>query len=752
MSNQLHQESNPPKKEHVLERYHDTIAQYYRSKCPSLYRIINDPAGQHERTRKFLRFGLGFTLGLLLYFFVISDLQLNALVSRICGAALIALLSLGCAYSLRFRCICLLTIPGLFGRAGRGVLKALILGYVIAGPVLNLSTNAKEVVRSFACTGQLVGNMTKAKYDLMLAPFRQAMKNLNDSADEIRRTVGSMDELIRPIAREIEAEEDEVEFEDPGGGTDLPEEEESSGYDEEEASGDYTGEEEPSGDSEEPPPLPRKRRDGDKTDGKSRAAAEYEKGYLRKISSRCKKQLNRGSETCRETFKNAYNRCYKSVTWVAGWMLCWPMKLNFACNLVETLGGNKVCDPEGKVDVGFGEGYATLKETRDKLNESLSDARIEYKIDTRAIAQSEVKDMGRAAAGVMRDFETRRRFVEGVVTFVKRCLSLVFLKIVYSATEYHSKYLTDVEHDNVYVTSYFRRVDARRRARGAPTLLPLKKLERTKLLDPYTLRQTRAEKRHLYGQTARLILEVVTVSTFVLLDKLLFELLDVIRRHARLEITQTGRHDMSLEIQGRGLVAKLVRSLVRGFNRKHRISQLLTNEACLPRPSRVPSSILLVIYGGYLLVWLLLLLQAYGQRLRRVIAGFFYHRREKRRVLHLYNESLRRRRGFLRYARSRAAQAARGRLLAPEARFWLELRENRPRLWTWLRRLGLARLDCVVCGDPEPRRGQHHTCRGSSCLAAYCEDCWKDLGRSCWATGCAPGAPSGGDDDDYDDD
>lgn len=75
--------------------------------------------------------------------------------------------------SSQVRCVCLLTIPAFLGRAGRSVLKALVLGYVIAGPIFNLTYNGKEVIRTFACTTQLTYNLSKTRFDLMFKPFQQ---------------------------------------------------------------------------------------------------------------------------------------------------------------------------------------------------------------------------------------------------------------------------------------------------------------------------------------------------------------------------------------------------------------------------------------------------------------------------------------------------------------------------------------------------------------------------------------------------
>lgn len=121
---------------------------------------------------------------------------------------------------------------------------------------------------------------------------------------------------------------------------------------------------------------------------------------------------------------------------------------------------------------------------------------------------------------------------------LSRCLSFVFLRIIVNAQTYHEKYLTEIEYDNVYVTSYFRKIDARRKARGSLTLLPLKKIERLKFVDPYSLRPGHVERVHLTGRTVKLILEMISVTTFILLDRLFFEALDLVRRHSHMEYIQ----------------------------------------------------------------------------------------------------------------------------------------------------------------------------------------------------------------------
>lgn len=52
------------------------------------------------------------------------------------------------------------------------------------------------------------------------------------------------------------------------------------------------------------------------------------------------------------------------------------------------------------------------------------------------------------------------------------------------------------------------------------------------------------------------------------------------------------------------------------------------------------------IYGMYLIVLTLVYNETYIQRLRRYIASYFYPKREKERILYLYNKLLKKRRGL----------------------------------------------------------------------------------------------------------
>ena len=167
----------------------------------------------------------------------------------------------------------------------------------------------------------------------------------------------------------------------------------------------------------------------------------------------------------------------------------------------------------------------------------MKEANLQYKVKIAPVIL-DTHGANDAAKAIMHDFSTRRKIFDKVVTILKRGLAFIFLKIILSAQKYHDSYLNEIEFDNVYITTYFRKIDARRKARGSSTLLPMKKSERGSFVDPYGNKRSKLESKNLTGQTVRLILEMVTATAFVLLDRLFFETLDLVRRHSYLEYTQ----------------------------------------------------------------------------------------------------------------------------------------------------------------------------------------------------------------------
>lgn len=176
--------------------------------------------------------------------------------------------------TLQIRCICVLTLPAFFGRAGRVLLRALILGYIIAGPICNLTYNGKEVIRSFACTAKLTYNLTRLRADLTFEPFHRAILEMRSNAGELKDALSSVRDLMSPIVEEIEGEEEMMRLKEEN---------------------DYL--DEIQGDTKRTDEIVDKR-GREMKDAKSEAEF-YSAKYKMKVEARCEEQLSRGAGRCR---------------------------------------------------------------------------------------------------------------------------------------------------------------------------------------------------------------------------------------------------------------------------------------------------------------------------------------------------------------------------------------------------------------------------------------------------------------------
>ncbi|XP_022909836.1 protein sneaky [Onthophagus taurus] len=688
----------------------DTRANRLERKFRCIHKLFQSEKDEHVALKRVCGFIYGVLLGLGFYELILVDLNFTENAAYLVGGVICLMLGFGIAFSSQIRCISLLSIPNFVGRSGRSVLKALVFAYIISGPIHNLTENGKEVVRVFGCTTSLTFNLTKTRFELMFKPFTQALFGMKTDANEIKDTLRTVKDVSAPITGELEDD------------TEVKKMKEENDY------------------MDAKIHETKRNKELDKkynTIGEKVEATRMEKEYLKKIELRCQNQFNKAGKKCKDMFGKAYDTCYDAVTWIAAWLLCWPMKLTFVCNIVEALGGKSKCDPAKDIDHGFGEGYMYLKKTRSTFSENFKNVKLQYRIGK--IHQiAKIREATDTAKEVMHIVQRKKSFLESIMVIVKRVLAFIFLKIILDSQKYHDKYLRDIEFDNIYITRYFRKIDARRRREDKKTLLPLKKIERNKLVDPWNLKPLKDEREKLFGKTFKLLLEMITATTFILLDRLFYEALDLVRRHAHIDYYQTGHHDMMLQIKGTGMIATLLRSLVKGFNVKKRIRAIRSNAACLPQPTILPQYYIYKIYGTYFAVWVAILCEAYILRLRRLICSYFYRKREKKRVLFLYNETLKRRIGFFRYMKKKVRKMVRKQRLENDLNVCAVLRIRFPNFCSCLKMFPMARRKCIICGDPEPRKksnipGNFEKCKTPDCYVVHCVECWNDVGRVCFA-------------------
>uniref|UniRef100_A0A2A4JYT5 Uncharacterized protein n=1 Tax=Heliothis virescens TaxID=7102 RepID=A0A2A4JYT5_HELVI len=597
------------------------------------------------------------------------------------------------------------------GKAGRGVLKAVVLTYVVAGPITNMGLNAREVVRVFACSTQLSFNLSKERYDVLAVPFRTTALSFEPEMNRMKDALRSFRDIIAPIEQEMFSLEEVISKSKQSDSLDVLLESHlrsdaiETKYHEipMKTMGDY-----------------------------------YQKLYEKKLEYRCNFKLTEAAAVCIEAFGSAYEHCYYTAPLSTAWMLCWPIKLKYICNFIHMFQKSHTCDSRKVISDGVGDGYAMLADAKRILTENFNRIHLKYKLKfhRKLYDYQDAKETGER---VLHSFEEKHNIMEMVIVTLNVFMALLFLRIVMAAVTYHDMYLTSINFDNTYITSYFKKLDRKRKRKVEITLLPLKKMERNKYIDVHYMSYITPQHSKLVTQILKVMLEVVTATTFVMLDRLFYEALDVVRQHAQIDLVQHGTQDLKIEVQGTGILASLLRKLISNLSSTPGYKRAITHNVCVPQPRAMPPIYFLKIYGGYVWILLLLYVNPYTLRLRRLICSYFYPCREKQRILHLYNDILKKRMKMDKTLRRKAVQAVRAHYLSGEN--LLSLRMKFPYILGWLDALPAARMTCLICGETEPRPGQHsssrwHCCCVPNCPFVYCAECWQEAGARCLA--CDP--------------
>ncbi|XP_048251270.1 E3 ubiquitin-protein ligase DCST1-like isoform X1 [Haliotis rufescens] len=686
-----------------------------RKLCERLQELLRSPPDQHRTLKTVIAFPIGVVVAFALHYTVIDSIKLPLATCQVVGGVLGVAVALGFGLSTSVRCIVLLVVPTFFGKSGRSHIATFAVVYLIAGPVHNILSNAGEMTNSLTCVTELLANHTAQKWLFRMKPVQDAMAQIQKEGFLIKKIGKVVNKAFEPIRREME----------------------NSGFVEK---------------------MKKRARDIDRKRGhKDRASAieqrhklkpgagkdkAVENTWEKKLDYRCEDVFTQGVENCRNWFRDLEKRCMKAL-WLLGYIMCLPLKLTVICEIVRVMPGaiGLDCNSMEVVNPGVGETYTASRDMIDNMDEGFS-VNMQYKVvaDTEALDYTRAEEARKAT---MYEFSKRRDAMEFVMTLFQRVLAFMFLFIFFRSYRYEKNYLTDFKYDNIYITKYFRHIDFRRKQQGKTVLLPLKKIEENKIVYPTSRKLMATEKSKLVKGTVHLLFRALVTGIVIMMDFLLFWVLDVIRRHSRVDYKQQGKHRVSINVEGRGFISEIVRMFLLTFNSEHEIHHLTTNADCLPSPTKVDTRIIISIYSIYVSVWVFMYFEAYGLRLRRQICCFFYRKREKRRVLYMYNDMLKKRKGFLRQMRHKVRKQVKAGSLSHPTGVLSALVQEFPRCCKCLERFAKAKPTCLICEDP--KNNDFHDCETEGCKFTYCKDCWLDVKKKCYACQKTHG---GGDGDD----
>ncbi|XP_039973275.1 E3 ubiquitin-protein ligase DCST1 [Xiphias gladius] len=536
-----------------------------------------------------LRALFGAVSGTVLFLGVAHSLPLTFDLKLAAGCVFVGVCVLGGALSSSFRCSVLLMFPSMLGSRGRAYLMLFILSVLYRGPVSNIWRNVETAALSLSCNLDLQVHHSKLLWRDAVRPFLLITQQLMDDKAELESEALS-------VGRKFQSIRDEVVLQ--------------YGYDR----------------------FKRKH---------TEAANSTQEQFTTKTMMQCNSVVEEAMQRCFDWFRRRWAECMEVIPVpIINHILCVSMKFHFLCDIMRVM--TPWCREQIPVEGNFGQLFDQLNRSVDLLSREFSTELVLQEKRQQAVLGGALMDQ-EFTQSVRGSFQKLATTMEQLLDVLQLLLSFTFITIFTQAFGYLRQYRRDVRFDNVYITSYFRRIDARRRRAGKRCLLPLKQSERKKFIDPRSLKTHPEEFKEAMAGVFQVLSVSLLCVVLLTVDFSLFHVLDIVSRHTFTQFNLTSSHQVDIKVGGASLMARLLRKTISAFNSSSSLHIQTDNQGCASPPSSLSAGVYVSCVCCVLLVALFTCLQVYTNRLRRVIAAFYHPQREKKRVLFLYNLQIQRR-------------------------------------------------------------------------------------------------------------
>nr|KAF6413082.1 DC-STAMP domain containing 1 [Molossus molossus] len=651
----------------------------------SCSRFLWRQPGEFPVTAVLLGAGTGGLLAIGLFQLLVNPMNIYEDQKMMMLYSLVGSGAVGWGTSPHIRCASLLLVPKMLGKEGRFFVLGYALAAIYEGPVANLRHNLNEVVASLGCTVELQLNNTRKAWRVSIAPLRAVFQDLLGSKKSLRAETHNISNSFEDLDAQVNGD---------------------TGYTPEDA----TGLEEET--------AQQVRTHQAKA---SRYRVSTQKMYELKTKLRCSNVVNKAILSCRRWFDKKHEQCMQRI-WVPllNHLLCLPMKFKFFCGIAKAM--EVWCRSRIPVEGNFGQTYDSVNQSIHGLDGEFS-ATIDLKQEEKQAGllglNTSWEHMSTEVQDYVRQQEAKLEWALGLLHVL---LSCTFLLVLHASFSYMDSYNGDIRFDNIYISTYFCQIDERRKKLGKRTLLPLRKAEKKTVIFPYDPSIQASEMKNVIKEMMETLPVLLLLVVLCGLDWALYSIFDTIRRHSFLQYSFRSSHKLEVKVGGDSMLARLLRKTIGALNTSSETVVGSNNVPCLPQPVCLNATAYLRAGLPTALLVCLCLLQAFAYRLRRVIAAFYFPKREKKRILFLYNELLRKRAAFTQLRRAAIVRQAR------EQRARLHhlvdiLHRRCPFLRPWLRRR------CVVCQAPETP--ESYVCLTPDCEAVYCRSCWDDMRQRC---------------------
>uniref|UniRef100_A0A7N5P3D9 E3 ubiquitin-protein ligase DCST1-like n=1 Tax=Ailuropoda melanoleuca TaxID=9646 RepID=A0A7N5P3D9_AILME len=233
-------------------------------------------------------------------------------------------------------------------------------------------------------------------------------------------------------------------------------------------------------------------------------------------------------------------------------------------------------------------------QTYDSLNQSIHDLEGDFSatIELKEEKQAAVLGLNKSWEHVsteLRDYvrhqEARLEWALGLLHVLFSCTFLLVLRASFS---YMDSYNGDIRFDNIYISTYFRQIDERRKKLGKRTLLALRKAEEKTVIFPCNPSVQASEMRNVVRELVETLPVLLLLLLLCGLDWALYSIFDTIRHHSFLQYSFRSSHKLEVKVGGDSMLARLLRKTIGALNSSSETVVESNNMRPWPSPDRPP--------------------------------------------------------------------------------------------------------------------------------------------------------------------
>ncbi|XP_075032933.1 osteoclast stimulatory transmembrane protein [Mixophyes fleayi] len=230
-----------------------------------------------------------------------------------------------------------------------------------------------------------------------------------------------------------------------------------------------------------------------------------------------------------------------------------------------------------------------------------------------------------------KDFETVESLFKDIMLVTNRVLAGCFvLYMLFNATWYLRNYLTDIRFDNKYITKQLEQLAQKK------NIVNLADNSSIKLIKSTGFKLSRKEIGASLFRLMTILLFALLTVLIVITDHIVFQFSVVVGKWV--ESLPSLQVTFYLTYNAHVNIAQVTRWHVPSYSKEFPLNITFFSKYCKHPTSPPDSSITIGIVFIYCILFAVIFLEAYSQRLCRKISALFYGTREEERVLYLFDQ------------------------------------------------------------------------------------------------------------------